>query len=253
MKKWLLCNVMLLMGAPSALGADLYYEPPPPPPEFGGWYLRGHFGMSNQRVGEIHHPGFDAVAVHEFVDEPSFDSGLIGSLGIGYQFTERFRADAFVEYRGRTDFSALDRYQIAGPDWDGTNDYDGGKSEWLVMANAYVDLGNYSGFVPYVGAGIGASRNTISRFRDINVPNQGVAYADEDPTWNFAWALHAGLGYQATERMTVEFGYSYVNLGDAQTGTLTTYDGTPGGVQGKMKFKDITSHDFKLGLRYSLQ
>ena len=43
------------------------------------------------------------------------------------------------------------------------------------MANAYVDLGNWYGVVPYVGAGIGASRNTICTFRDINVPTQGVA------------------------------------------------------------------------------
>lgn len=79
----------------------------------------------------------------------------------------------------------------------------------------------------------------------------GVAYADEDPTWNFAWALHAGVAYQATERLAIDFGYSYVDLGDAKTGNIRTFDGTT--VNAPMHFKDITSHDFKLGMRYALQ
>lgn len=255
MKRFLIAVATVLVGTPPVLAADLYVDPPAPAPVFGGWYLRGELGMSNQRLGGLQQELFDDVALHEFLDDGGFDSAPFGGVGVGYQFNEWLRADAIVQYRGKADFSALDRYghtDASGTTvWDGTNDYDGAKSEWLLMANAYVDLGTWYGITPYVGAGVGTSRNTISGFRDINVPTQGVAYADSDSTWNFAWALHAGLGYQVTDRLTVDFGYTYLDLGDAQTGRIHSYDNTVD--TGPMHFNNITSHDFKLALRYSLQ
>ena len=254
MKKLAIGATVVLMTAAPVFAADLYLEPPPEIPVViptGGWYLRGHIGMSNQRVDKLSHPGFDIVSGHEFLDDGGFDSAPIGGIGFGYQFNDWLRTDAIVEYRGKTDFSALDRYED-GVGGYRTNEYDGKKSEWLLMANVYFDLGEYYGIVPYVGAGIGAARNTISNFRDVDVIGGSVAYADEDPKWNLAWALHAGLGYQVNDRLSIDFGYTYLNLGDAQTGTINTFDGYP--VEpASMKFENITSHDFKIGVRYSLQ
>lgn len=256
MKKFILAASAALILCGPATAADLIVADPVVAPVVaaGGWYLRGHIGMSNQRLGSLQHPLFSQVEIHELVDDGSFDSAPIGGIGIGYQFNDWLRTDAVVEYRGKADFQALDRYGHTGAGgvvWDGTNDYDASKSEWLFMTNAYVDLGDFYGVVPYIGAGIGASRNTISGFRDINVPTAGVAYADSDSTWNFAWALHAGLGYKATDRLTVDFGYSYVDLGNAKTGNIKTYDNSV--TNSPMKFNDITSHDFKFGVRYALQ
>src|SRR5690606_20303649 len=127
--------------------------------------------------------------------------------------------------------------------------------EWLLMANAYADLGEFHGVTPYVGAGIGASRNTIHSFRDMgidpttNAPT--LAYAGAASTWNLAWALHAGIGIKATDRMTIDLGSSYLILGDARTGDIVTYDGT-NNIDNPMHFRNITSHDFKLGVRYAL-
>jgi opacity protein-like surface antigen len=120
------------------------------------------------------------------------------------------------------------------------------------MANGYYDFASFSGITPYVGAGIGASYNTISHFRDVNEINGGIAYADDNSEWNLAWALHAGLGFQATERMMIDFGYSFVSLGDASTGRLTNVDPAFDVDNDGIEFNDIYSHDFKLGVRYSL-
>ena len=57
------------------------------------------------------------------------------------------------------------------------------------MANGYYDFGDFYGITPYVGAGIGASYNTISHFRDVNIITGGGGYADDNSEWNFAWAL----------------------------------------------------------------
>ena len=48
--------------AGTAFAADMairapqpYYAPTPPPEEFGGWYLRGDIGFSNQKVKDVHY------------------------------------------------------------------------------------------------------------------------------------------------------------------------------------------------------
>jgi opacity protein-like surface antigen len=131
-----------------------------------------------------------------------------------------------------------------------TDEYHGSKSEWLVLANAYVDLGTWWCVTPFIGAGIGASRNTISNFLDVDTPNLSVAFAPTASKWNFAWALHAGLAYQVSPSLTLELAYRYVDLGNAATGALTDFTGFTMGRT--MQFKNITSNDLKLGVRWNL-
>ncbi len=252
-KKALLVALLAGMAGP-AMAAD-YYEPPvdiPPPPVVGGWYIRGHIGMSNQYSDELTSSLYSEPSILDYGwhDSGDFSSAPIFGGGVGYKFNDYLRGDLTVEYRGKSDFDALDYVTNAGGTT--TNDFSAKKSEWLFLANAYADVGTFYGITPYVGAGIGASRNTISNFRDINIINGGGGYADEDSKWNFAWALHAGLGIQATERMTVDLGYSFVSLGDARTGELKNDDPAFDISNDGFQFNDIYSHDIKLGVRYSL-
>jgi opacity protein-like surface antigen len=258
--KYLLGGVVLAMagGAP-AMAADIYEPDIVEVPEYvpavvSGWYLRGDIGMSNQTLeGGLYNVLFDTTDIVEFLDPGGFSSAPIFQVGVGYQFNNWMRADLIAQYRGAADFSALDRYETvddANPaTFDGTNDYTGKKSEWLVMANAYVDMGTIRGVTPYIGAGLGASRNTITNFRDVNVPAAGVAYGATQSVWNLAWALHAGLGFEVNDRLTLDLSYSYLHLGDAQSGDLIPYVG-PNTIYNPMVFNDIRSHDIKLGLRY---
>jgi opacity protein-like surface antigen len=68
--------------------------------------------------------------------------------------------------------------------------------------------------------------------------------------WNFAWALHAGVGYKVSPNVTLELAYRYVDLGDGVTGALSDFTGFTRGRT--MQFKDITSHDLKFGVRWDL-
>lgn len=245
----------LLAGAAvPAYAADVLIEEPVEvtPVAVGGWYIRGNIGMSNQYFDKLTSDLYLNPDINEFVwlDEGGFAAAPIVSGGIGYQFNDYFRADATIEWRGKSDFSALDFV-----DWDGTeynNEYSAKKSELVLMANGYYDIGTFYGVTPYVGAGIGASYNMISNFLDNNAQGGGGGYADDDGKWNLAWALHTGLGFKATERMTIDFGYSFISLGDAQTKELVNY--APGNTipNDGVKFNDIYSHDFKIGIRYAL-
>jgi opacity protein-like surface antigen len=232
---------------------------PPPPAEFSGWYLRGDVGMSNQSAKDLtltsatFPAGFQTTGL-------GFDSAPIFDLGIGYQFNNWFRADVTGQWRGRANFHASQFAPLGaiGPTFTAADNYSASKSEAVFMLNGYVDLGTWWCVTPYIGAGIGTSYNKISGFRDDGVIynggvlNNSVTYAGDAGKWNFAWALHAGLGYRVTPNVTVELGYSYMNLGDGLTGATNSFDGVTVVNGSGFTIKDITSHDLKLGVRWDL-
>lgn len=224
--------------------------PPPPPPiieEFGGWYIRGDIGMTNQAVGSLDNALF-ATATGLRVIDTNFESGMLFGLGVGYKWNSWLRFDVTGEYRGETGFHGLDVYTDGGPRF---NNYTAKKSEWLYLANIYADLGTWGGVTPFVGAGIGVARIGIHSFRDMGTDgvNVTLGYAESDYKWNVAYALHAGLAYEVTKNFTVELAYRYVYLGNGQSGDIIAYDGT-NTIRNPMLFKDIDSHDLRLGIRY---
>jgi opacity protein-like surface antigen len=235
----------------TAQAADLL--PPPPMAEpfevsagfAGGWYLRGDIGFSNQDVERINSPSL----VGGRTRQKGFDSAPFGGVGVGYKFNDWIRTDLTGEYRGRANLHASDSYAAGFNFPGGTNEYSGSKSEWVGLANVYFDLGTWHGFTPFVGGGVGFAHNTIHDFRDTNVPNRGVAFAPDHSVTNLAWAVHAGVAYAVSPNASVEFAYRYLNLGDARTGVITTYDGSSS--IAPIRFRNIDSHDFKVGFRWT--
>lgn len=215
--------------------------------------MRGDIGMSNQRVNRLFNVLYGTVttvntAIKDFDAAPTF------GIGAGYQFNNWLRFDVTAEYRGKANFHGLDIVRSGGSVY--TDEYRASKSEWLALANIYADLGTWWRVTPFIGAGIGTSYNTISNFTDtcaiVAVCVGGsLATGATNSKWNFAWALHAGLAYKATQNFTVELAYRYVNLGDALSGDLVTYLGT-NAIVNPMEFKGLSSHDLKLGVRWML-
>lgn len=260
LKTFAIAVTAMAMLAPQAVrAADLPpLLPPPPIEDFGGWYLRGDVGMTNQKVRRLESdlPNFDQL---NFVDK-NFQSGMLYGLGIGYKYNSWLRFDLTGEYRGEAGFHGLDLW-VDGAGDPRFNDYTAKKSEWLILFNAFLDLGTWKGITPFIGAGIGASRNTIHSFRDrgiayatpgdLDTGYPTLAYANAASKWNLAWALHAGLAYDVTPNFTVELAYRYVDLGDAKTGILTPYDMACTECL-PVKFKHLTSHDIKLGVRWMM-
>lgn len=228
------------------------YAPAAPPADFGGWYLRGDVGMTNQRAKSI--DSALPAGYSKSTEGLGFDSASLFDLGVGYRFNNWFRADVIGQYRGKANLHGSDN--VFGPGFVGVNNYTGSKSEWVVMANAYVDLGTWWCITPFIGAGVGGSYNKISGFRDDGVSyspglNNSVAYFADNGKWNLAWAAHAGLAYKVNPGFTVELAYSYMNLGDGAPGDYRLFDNSASGPT-SIKIKDITSHDVKLGVRWEL-
>ena len=238
------------------MAADIYdgglkggYDVPPPPPTDRGIYFKGYVGMANPDVGSIWTEGFDAgnFTVHH----KDIKSSPLFGLGVGWQARHWLRFDLTGEYRGDALFVAQDSYPAVGLVPDGTNEYQADIRSWLGLANAYIDMGNWCGFTPYIGAGIGFSTLTVTGLKDINVPQRSVAYGQDNTNTNFAWALHAGVSFDVSPQVAIDLAYRYADLGTAQSGTVTTFDGAAS--NSGVFIRDITANDVMLGMRYKFQ
>src|SRR5712671_6866631 len=120
-----------------AFAADMAIMPPPmsyaPPPveDFGGWYLRGDIGMTNQNLKSLNQRTITPTTQSTGM---GFDSATTFGLGVGYQFNRWLRVDATGEYRGKANFhgSQFDPHPPNGPAF--FDNYSGSKSEWLALA-----------------------------------------------------------------------------------------------------------------------
>jgi len=234
--------------APAALAAD-YIEPVPEvvvaPPAVGGWYLRGDVGYSWNRFKRTKFATIDdcdtcGPATGGF-DSNTLYGDLKGSFllggGVGYQVTDYFRTDLTLDYMTRSKFKGHTAGTCANI--DPCSDDRGHYSALSLLANAYVDLGNFGGVTPYVGAGIGGTRVKWSNLDDVmnNTTQEGAA------NWRFTYALMAGASVDLTQSLKLDAGYRYRHVNGGKM-----FEGNPGIGDGYDKGMNI--HDVRVGLRY---
>ena len=247
------------VGAPClAQAADLLPPPPPPlpitePVEFaGGWYLRGDVGygtldLRKTIAEDVSHPSkpYDYVALQDKLQNQYFIGG-----GIGYQINPWLRVDATGEYRFRTKWRLFAEDKTGG-DTGGYNLTEGRFDSIVGLVNGYVDLGTWYGVTPFIGAGVGVAHHSFGGVTDKGYGNYygGYGIGPRNERTNFAWALHAGLGYDIAPNLKFEAAYRYLNMGEATTGVVTCSLDCPKTVY---RVKEIESHDVKFGFRYLL-
>ncbi|GLU28691.1 MULTISPECIES: outer membrane protein [Brucella] len=236
--------------APAAFAAD-YIEPVPEvvvaPPAVGGWYLRGDIGYSWNRFKRADYATIDDCATCGS-GGPTFGSNtlhgdlkgsfLIGG-GVGYQVTDYFRTDVTLDYMTRSKFNGNTFGANCGGDIDCASDERGHYSALSLLANAYVDLGNFGGVTPYVGAGIGGTRVKWADLNDVRYGNMQEGASD----WRFTYALMAGASVDLTQSLKLDAGYRFrhINGGKMFEGNQWVGDGYD---------KGMNIHDVRVGLRY---
>lgn len=242
------------LAANAARAAD-YYQPPPqpvyiqPPPvieEFASaWYLRGDVGVGMMRANQLEYIQNPLNSSDFHIEHSSMgDTFFIGG-GVGYEFNNWLRFDVTGEYRGKTTVNAVGSYTFGGGTFGDV--YQGYLSSWVFLANGYVDLGTWNCLTPFVGAGIGFTRNTLNDFVDTGLGTSGLGFGRDTSEWHAAWALHAGVAYNVTKNFKVELAYRYLNLGSI----TDTIDCVGGCNPDSYKFSNIHSQDIKLGLRWT--
>jgi opacity protein-like surface antigen len=262
------------------------------------WYLRGDLGVSfdaepTVSLSPISAPPPGAVTIGPDAHSTDFD----GALGFGYRFSDYLRLDATWDYRigprsNRSD-TVVCPYGLHSA--TGSNGYYYNPADTCdgvmnlqqhtntVLANAYVDLGSWSGFSPYVGGGLGVSVTSMSGGVNYYQTNTGYAYAADltasgggyplvwvnaygapitpqpaiafaQQNWNraldstttgFAWALMAGFSYQLAPSVAIDIGYRYLNSGATRI-LVNAQTGTT------LRQSNV-SQQIRVGVRYLIQ
>ncbi|WP_442581166.1 outer membrane protein [Mesorhizobium sp. ASY16-5R] len=229
-----------------ALAAD-YVEPPVieapaeqvvyDAPNVGGWYIRG----------DIDYHWMDFRDADYITGSPGNNGTLDGDLkgamslgaGIGYQVNDYFRVDLTGDYFFESDFDGSTS-GFCG-DLPCTSSDSSSVEAFLLLANAYVDLGTYNGFTPYVGAGIGGAYVKWDKLS--NDIDGDVTEHDGDGNWRFAYAAMAGVSYCLTDTTKLDVGYRFSRI---EGGRMFGYanGGGPGYDNG------FNTHEVRAGLRY---
>jgi opacity protein-like surface antigen len=218
----------------------------------GHCYIRGDIGYSWSRDPNAKWTVTDAdplsptfgTFLTDSVTNTSLENVWLFEGGFGCGSGSRgLRGEIMLGYHGKRDFEGTPGPWLPPP---GVVDpmHTSIKTTTL-MFNAYYDLGNMRGFVPYLGAGVGFARNEMDGVYFTN--NAALINTIEGKdTWALAWSLMAGVGYQISDRLVLDFGYRYLDMGHARSGTIDS----AGFTNPPVRIDDISAHEFKIGLRY---
>lgn len=223
------------------------------PSQVSNCYFRGDVGSSwsaNPTLRWTADDGLGAAGagLQERVTRTNMDNTWTGGVGMGCGSGSRgFRYEAMLGYHGQRGINGM-----TAPFDDGTGIVasrliHSAVTSYTGMVNGYFDLGNFRGFVPYIGAGVGLAYHQMDEY---SLPSATArpyrVTGDNDLT--FAWSAMAGVGYQISDRAILDFGYRYIDLGRAASGRADPNSFTPS----KLSVDSMTAHEFKVGLRYHL-
>lgn len=216
-------------------------------PSFGGWYIRGD--------ADYHWNDFRGAKYYTYNYDPdtetiygSHDGRLNGDLdeswsvgaGVGYKITDHLRTDLTVDYFGDADFEGKTRGFCGGEPCESRDRTT--LSTWLLLANAYADLGTYHGFTPYIGAGIGGAHVKWDNLR--NTIGEETWEHDGGKEWRFAYAFMAGTSYCLSRNLDLDIGYRYSRVEGGRMFDFA-FGAGPGDDDG------FNVHEVRGGLRYN--
>jgi opacity protein-like surface antigen len=299
------------LAATPSLAADLFGAAAPPmsfPGDAGpmaevgsNWYLRGDIGVgldpaTTFSMAPVSTPaqGVGVLPFDGSVGSARQRQDFSGDIGVGYRFNNYLRGEATYEYRvgpaghnlntvicpqTATMYSSTTGYEYqTGETCNGSLSLQ--QRNLTALASAYLDLGNYWGVTPYVGAGAGLNANTTSGTVAYTETVGGASYVGNlvttgvapqvwvnplngvvlspqpnvpftNQVWDRsihstkyapAWALMAGVGIKISPSATLDIGYRYLNAGVVNT-PITPQIGS--------NAKQLnSSQEIRIGIRY---
>ena len=224
----------------------------PVSPSSTGPYARAEVGYSKPRDAELRddNPNSAECVMQTATAPPcagtlnNLGHGWAFGVGIGYRLTEAFRAD--LTYNRRTGFS------LSGADSAGTG-FDPDVKSDTVLLNGYYDLPvTMKSVRPYIGGGIGRSRNEMDPIR-WNDPGCCSGTLTGGKTTSTAWQLTLGADVMLDKSWILEIFYRYADMGDIKKDRGADQAGMFGtGVTGSMTGK-LRADELVIGIRRSLK
>lgn len=172
-------------------------------PSYGaeGLYMSGNLGIAMASDSDLTDSSVPGVTVNT-----EFDTGYALGAALGYGFN-KFRVEGEISYQ-RND---VDKIGTLGVFLAATGD----ATALSFLINGYYDFINSSAFTPYISAGLGMAQ---VEFNNLNISGLGFADSSDQDTV-FAYQMGIGIGYAATEKVTIDVKYRYFGTEDSEYGT----------------------------------
>ena len=185
----------------------------------------------------------------------SFEPAAVIDTAAGYRFNSWLRAEALLSWRPELEFSGQSNFLgLAGANQPVT----GSASSVAGFGVAYVDLPKVGRVRPFLGAGLGVARNSLSSvsYRFPGIAANAATVTPDGSSSGLAYLLTAGISIPLNKRLDLDLAYRFSDLGKVRTSsgqaglsrpTLPAGTDIPiGGTQAALQ-----AHGVQLSLRYS--
>jgi opacity protein-like surface antigen len=225
------------------------------------WYARIDGGYS-----QFDDPTMTEIGIYDLTEE-SIDSAWSIGGGIGRYFGNGFRGDLTYDHRFEADAEGnLADHQAT---LEGVRKF--GIESDVFLANLYYDFDYGNRFTPYIGVGLGFTRNKTTA-GTVETCGCTTATIEEGSDTNVAGAAMAGFslrlrgGEQAVHGgsfkdgpvtvsagrgLYLDAGYRFLYLGGVETGEIVHVGGGTT-IAEDPTVEDIHAHEFRFGLRYDI-
>ena len=214
------------------------------------WYVRvdGSYAAFDE-------PNVTENGIYDLTDSAIDNVWGIGG-GIGVYFGHGFRGDITVDHNFDADVkTTLGDLNATLP---GERKFS--LSSTVALANLYYDFDMGNRFTPYLGVGLGFTKNKTGAGTVTDLCGCLSGTIDGGDTTHAAGAVMAGFSVKLRERLSFDAGYRFLYLGEVETGavnaTFTAVHGANGvgtTVANDPTVDEIHAHEFRLGLRYDIQ
>jgi opacity protein-like surface antigen len=214
------------------------------------WYIRADAGYTFESSSggtiDIYDPDFDGADSIDY-DDLRLDWNHDVSVGTGYQFTDHLRGEVSVghwsrDFEGKAEYAGLNHW-----DYRATASVEA----WEALASAYVDVGRYGRFTPYVGAGAGITRIKYGTLTN-EASSAGGDYVGTQPgetSHRFTWALMAGTAIDIVPSWKLDLGYRFSHVEGGAAFGWDEFDTAAGLTGTQIRDDGFKSHQLRIGVR----
>ncbi|EFE97624.1 outer membrane protein [Serratia odorifera] len=158
------------------------------------------------------------------------------AIALGYQYGNGWRTEGEYTFKQKTEYTSGSSTFASSYNHLQTH-------VERLMLNVYRDYALGYGFSVFATAGVGISKIKAGGW-------QGVPSREYDSTSqnNFTYAIGGGVSYAPIERLNVDLGYRYVDMGKIESG-YNRFANARGLKDEQMK-AHLVSNEFTLGVRY---
>jgi len=213
-----------------------------------GYYITPKGGISKSMdTGVTYH---DTGGGQFEMKDNDLGTGYVFGLSVGKYITNNFRLELEASQRGGLEY---DGEIITGSSIGAT--YKADIKTQSIFINGFYDFESFaissSSVTPYVGGGIGMSKNKMGVNTNSGPQSNLVSYMDGKKVSQFAYKLAAGALISLTKKLSLDINYQYVDLGSFKSGVdYVVSNGGYGTSTEPTNGGDIKTQELMVGLQY---